>query len=187
MSASYVALLVLSIAAPLGVFDVFYFHLWKFRLFSRPASRAETGTHIARSVLIGAVALLLAHYEPRGAWFHAVAALLVLDFANNLLDVWLEDASRASLGGVPRLEYLIHVIGATASGAVGASFLVLGRGLGSLPTELHAGSVPPWLAWNAIGIGLGCLVIAAVESVLLVRSMGREVATLARSNVRAPT
>jgi hypothetical protein len=178
-SPSYVALLLLSIVAPLGAFDVLYFHMWKLRLASRRASRAETVTHVARSLLIGALAWILARFEPHGAWYVVVASLMALDFVNNLLDVWLEGPSRADLGGVPRLEYLIHVIGATASGAVTASFVVLGRGLVALPTELVEGAIPSWLAWNAQGIAVGCLVIAVVEGSLLARAIAQDMRTLA--------
>jgi len=171
---SQVVLTLLGIVAPIGAFDVLYFHVWKFRLFARPASRAETATHVVRSVLIGVVALLLAEYEPRGRWYLAVTALLALDFANTLLDVWLEPASRKDLGGVPRLEYLIHVIGATAGGAVLAAFVALGRGLATLPTELHPTTLPGFLVWNARAIAVGCLAFAGIESYLVLRALSRE-------------
>ena len=174
MTATHVALLLLCVVAPLGAFDVLYFHIWKFRLHARRSSHAETATHIVRSVLIGSLALTLARYEPRGAWFFVVAALLVLDFANNLLDVWLEDASRADLGGVPRPEYLIHIVGSTAGGAVTASFIILGRHLAALPTGLHASALPGWLVWNARSVAVGAFAMAILESCLVVRAMMRD-------------
>jgi hypothetical protein len=168
---AHLPLFLMALVAPIGAFDVLYFHIWKFRLFARPASRCETATHVARGLLVGAVVLVFANFEPRGAWFWLVAAAVVLDFANNVVDAALEPASRASLGGLPRCEYVVHVAGATMGGAVGALFLALFFALSRLPTELApARGLPAWLVLVADGIALGSIATALVEAALLLRA-----------------
>lgn len=167
-----VALVILTVAGPLGAFDVLYYHLYKFRLHARPESRGETVTHLVRGLLIGGVAILLALGEPHGAWFWAAAGLLIVDFANDVIDVLLEPASRKDLGGLPPLEYLTHVIGAAASGGATAAFLVLAWPWAQLPTELAPAShVPSWLAINGVVMGIGAILLAAFEATLMIRAL----------------
>ena len=98
-------------AAALGVgaLDGLYFHLWKFRLYARPQSRTEHLTHTARACLLGPI-LWLAFVAPR---LDALVALVAVDTAVVLADVWLENESRRDLGGIPRAEYLVHVVANT--------------------------------------------------------------------------
>ncbi|MFO0630374.1 MAG: hypothetical protein U0325_32760 [Polyangiales bacterium] len=174
MTPTFLPLVILAVVAPIGAFDALYFHVYRLRLFARPASRAETATHVARSLIVGVAALLLARYEPRGAWFFTLGALFALDFANNLLDVLLEPASRADLGGLPPMEYAIHVIGATASGAITGVFLAVGWPLARLPTALAPAALPAWLSLDATLVGVGGVALALLETVLLLRAAGRE-------------
>ena len=101
------------VVAPIGALDVLYFHIWKFRLYREPSARAETVTHLIRGFLFGAGAWLISSYRLDGAWFWAVAVVLLVDFVNEIADVALEGESRAPLGGLPTLESVIHIIGAT--------------------------------------------------------------------------
>jgi len=174
VSASYAPLLIMSIVAPIAAIDVLYFHLYKFRLHARRESQLETVTHLLRGVLFGAGAFLLTRYEPRGAWFWFVTAVIVLDFANNIADVLLEPRSRASLGGLPPLEYVIHIVGATASGVIGALWISHGHPLAALPTELaRPGELPAWLELNGHALVLGAVVMTVGEGALLFRAMAR--------------
>jgi hypothetical protein len=160
-SGSLVPLVLMTIVAPLGAFDVLYFHVWKFRLFARPGSRCETTTHVARGLLVGGVVLALANFEPRGAWFWLLAVAVVLDFVNNVVDAAVEPRSRAPLGGLPRCEYVVHIAGATMSGAVGALFLALDFTLSRLPTALPpVRGLPYWLVVDANAIAMGSIAVA---------------------------
>ena len=169
---THLAILLISIAAPIGAFDAIYYHIIKFRLASRPESRAETRTHIARGLVIGIAVLLLAHFEPRGLWFWAIAGLFAVDFFNSAIDAYLERDSRASLGGLPRLEYIIHLTGATFMGAIAVVFLTRGWHLGALETALVAPSqpLPAFMKINALAIALGSFALAAYEAAILIRS-----------------
>ena len=163
-------LVLLGIIAPVGAIDAVYFHLWRFRLAQRPESRAETVTHISRSLILGIVAVTLAFYDPRGAWYFAIAGLLAFDFVNNVVDAFLEGDSRKDLGGVPRAEYVIHIAGATWVGAASLAFVGIGWQHAFAPTELVAVSLPPMLVGNMVLVGVGSFALAAVEAALLLRA-----------------
>jgi hypothetical protein len=162
-------LLLISIAAPVGAFDVLYFHIYRYRLASRPESLAETFTHVLRGAIFGAVALTLTLYEPRGLWFWLVGGLFVLDFVNSLVDAFLERNARSAFGGLTRLEYVLHVAGATFMGAIALAFLVRGAPAASLATELASRqlAVPPPMAIGGYLTALGALVLAAYEAAVL--------------------
>lgn len=166
-------LVLLSVIAPVGAIDALYFHVWTFRLAERPESRLETLTHIARSVVLGIVALTLALYEPRGAWFFAIAALLVLDFGNNLVDAALEGDSRKDLGGLPPLDYAIHIAGATWVGAASLAYVVIGLPTATAATELAPAALPGWLVANAAVIGVGAFALATLEAGLMCSAVCR--------------
>lgn len=175
-SPAFLPLVMMSIVAPIGAVDVLYFHIWKFRLHARAESRAETATHIVRELLMAVVVFLLANYEPRGGWFLIVAAAMAFDVVNNVADVALEPASRARVGGLPRAEYVIHIIGATAGGAFSAGYVAvaLGLGLATAPTLLGpAHGLPSWLVWNANALAVGSVALAVLEAFLLVRALPR--------------
>lgn len=160
-------LLLISVLAPIGAFDSLYFHLWRFRLATRPESRVETATHVARSLILGIVALTLAFYEPRGSWVLALAGLLGLDFVNNLVDTSLEGGSRASLGGLPQGEYVLHIASASLAGATTLAFVVVGAPHLDAPAQLVAATLPDWLFGNVIVVGIGALALATLETALM--------------------
>jgi hypothetical protein len=181
-SPAFLPLVLMSIAAPLGAIDVLYFHMWKFRLYARAESRAETVTHIVRQLLVAGVVLMVARYEPRGTWFWVIMVGMGLDVVNNIIDVTLEPASRRGIGGLPRLEYVIHIVGATASGAFAAAYtaLALAHGFADAPTSLdRAQGLPSWIVWNASAVSAGGVALAVLETVLLVRALPRRSANAA--------
>jgi hypothetical protein len=94
----------------LGAVDLFYFHLWKYKLHIRPESRYEHKLHMAFAFLMVPLAFLL-YYQNFGGWalwagvFFVVAAL-----GTELADVFSENDSRASIGGLSTQEYALHVV-----------------------------------------------------------------------------
>ncbi len=174
MSPTVAPLAIMSVAAPLAAIDVLYFHIYKFRLHAHRASQLETVTHLMRALLFGIAAFLLTHHEPHGAWFWAITGLVAADFLNNLADVILEPKSRAALGGLPPLEYVIHIVGATASGVIAGVWVIGAWPLASLPTELAPpGDVPAWLATNGHGLYAGAAAMLIGEAALLIRALLR--------------
>jgi hypothetical protein len=96
-------------ALAVGALDGLYFHLWKFRLHARRQSRSEHVMHTVRACLLGPI-LWLAFVAPR---LDLLVALVAIDTAVVIADVWLETASRRDLGGIPRAEYVVHVVANT--------------------------------------------------------------------------
>jgi hypothetical protein len=171
MTDMHIATWLLFLAGPVGAIDVIYFHLWKFRLYSRPQSRAEELTHIIRGVMVPAVFAVLLIGRPEGTLYWIVAALFFLDTLNSLLDVMIEPRSRAPIG-VPPQELAIHFIGTTMMGASWATYMIAGWATRSAPSALirwPPGTFPPWLpslAWGALAFGV---VLVLVETMLVVR------------------
>jgi hypothetical protein len=162
-------LLILLAVAPIGALDVVYFHLHKFRLYRRRQSRREEMTHLLRGALfpLGLGLLLVGH--PEGAWFWVVAALFAIELVNSLVDISLEPQSR-SPEGVPRLELVIHSLGATMMGAAASSYLLLEWPSAALATGIRphpADALPGWMLLAgtltvAIAVGLFVLEAALV-------------------------
>ena len=175
MNSLAVPLMIFAVAAPLGALDVLYFHIYRFRLYSRRASALEMATHLVRGALFAVVAFILFHYRPSGAWFWFVGALMVLDFVNTLADVLVEPASRRDLGGVPLPELAIHVFGMTAGGAVIGTYFVLGWPLHAEPTALTPAqlALPAWAAWQAWVLPTSAAALTALEGGLMFHSRSK--------------
>lgn len=109
-------------ASMIGAIDVFWFHLWRLRLYRQPASSAEEATHLAgyAAFIAIAAALLSADnpHEVRGLVLGLFTIYLVVTAA----DVLLERSSRSPLGGLPSLEYLLHVLVVFGIGGAAATF-----------------------------------------------------------------
>ncbi|HLL84876.1 MAG TPA: hypothetical protein VK420_19560, partial [Longimicrobium sp.] len=94
----------------LGAFDVVYFHMWRGRLQARPECQREVLWHTARHLIYALQFLWVANVRFHGAALGLLAALYAADVFVALADVWEEKTSRAPQGGLPRGEYLMHVV-----------------------------------------------------------------------------
>ncbi len=152
----------------LGAFDVIYFHLYKFRLFDRAESVGEEITHLLRAVLfliIGAV-LTFSDGSPLARWI--ILGAFFLDLVNNAIDVLLEKRSRASVGGLPSAEYLIHILATFTLGIIATSFFWLSNQSGFAPIELT-----PHRLVRAVGSLLIGALLLLFESTLFFRAIRR--------------
>lgn len=106
--------------------DGFYFHLYKYRLYSRPASRKEHLLHTVNSALLPPQIFLMFCARPQGAWLWVTAVLAIVILGIEIWDVICEPASRASLGGLTPAESAMHFfMGVTRSAYVIAFFAPL--------------------------------------------------------------
>src|SRR5688500_1833412 len=94
----------------LGAVDLFYYHLWKYRLHTRPESRYEHKLHMAFAFLMVPVAMLLHYQNLGGIALWAAVFFVAAALSTELLDVFSENDSRASLGGLSTGEYALHVV-----------------------------------------------------------------------------
>ena len=163
-----VAFELLSLATLIGVIDVLYFHLYRFRLYDQPGSNAEELTHLLRAAIFAAVVALIAFSNGSPLARQALLVLAGLDLVNNIADVTLEKRSRAPLGGLPTAEYLLHIVGTFLVGLAVAAvwFQSSPAGFVPLPDE-------PWYQWRAMGTVVGGVGLLGIEAWLWIRSLAR--------------
>jgi hypothetical protein len=136
-------LMILTAAGAIGAVDVLYFHLYRFRLFAQDGSVAEEVTHLCRHAIFLALVALLSGGTPSPAIDNVILGLFAVDMVNSIADVLLERRSRDRLGGLPSIEYLVHIVSTFAMGLAVASYILL-RGtplpapVGLLAWQVHA-------------------------------------------------
>jgi hypothetical protein len=160
-----VASLLIAIGA-LGAFDCAWFHHRHARLGRTPETRREAWIHVARGVVYALQFAFVARFEPGGAWVVALGALFVADVSIAVADVLEEPRSRAAQGGLPRGEYLTHIV---LSVMVGVYLHGVGReavGWWQLPTDLRlvAGRLPAAMVAVLDVMAVGSLALAALEA-----------------------
>jgi len=151
-------------ASMLGAFDVFYFHLYRLRLFRQPGSVHEEITHLVGYAMFVAIAVALLTAEDATAARGLVLGLFGLNLVVTAADVVLERSSRAPLGGLPSLEYLLHVVVTFGIGAAAATFWWTTR---TGTATVLAGSD----RMRVIGSIVFTTVLLVVEGILLTRAM----------------
>jgi hypothetical protein len=165
-----VPLVLLLAMAFIGSIDGAYYHTYKFALYRQPSARLETVTHVIRAFALAFTVLVLTSGIPVGRWFWVVAAVFAVDFIDDIVDVAIEPRSRAPLGGLPPLEYLIHMIVMALSGGVWVSFLVAGWASRDQPTALVPHALPWIIVWTARGVAVGAILMGASDAIRLVRA-----------------
>jgi len=109
-------------ASAIGSLDVGWWHLYRFRLYRQPGSVLEEITHLVSYGLFLAIALVLLAADDAAQVRWLVLGLFAANLTVTTVDVLAEPASRAPLGGLPRLEYLVHILAVCAVGAAAATF-----------------------------------------------------------------
>lgn len=163
--------LILLAAGPIGAIDVVWFHLVKFKLYSRPQSIREEVTHIARGVFFPLGLGVLLYGRPEGWWFWLIVAVFAIELVNSLVDITLEPASREP-DRVPGPELVVHYVGATLMGAAGASYLLFEWGAGSRPTNLaphELDAISPWIVPMGYFMVIVAVALVATEATLFAR------------------
>lgn len=125
ITSSWILLLFLG----LSIFDGIYYHLWKFRLQEREDSKFEHITHTLRAILFIPATVLIYWMGVKGLLLWTAIIVLAFDLITEVVDILNERSSRATLGGLPSGEYLVHIMLTTLRVAA----LVLA--FAALPTE----------------------------------------------------
>jgi len=159
-------LMILGGAGAIGAIDVLYFHLYRFRLFAHDGCVAEEITHLCRhAIFLGLLALLSAG-TPSRIVDQVIIGLFALDMVNSVIDVLLERRSRERLGGLPSVEYMLHILSTFGMGLAVASYAFL-RGSPSLPAPVGM------LAWQVRATFAVGLIIFLTEGVIFARVLMR--------------
>jgi hypothetical protein len=85
----------------LAMFDGFYLHLIRYKLYAHPESRNEHIFHTIRAMLFPLIVGFL-YLETSDMAFYIGMAIVLVDIGILGLDAYVEKDSRAFMGGLPR-------------------------------------------------------------------------------------
>src|SRR5215469_4900238 len=161
----------LLIAGHVGFFDVLYFHHYRFKLYARVESQREVLLHALRHLIYGAQFLIISNLRFRGSALMLLVLLYLADACVAWLDAWEETASRRSLGGLARGEYLMHIV---LSFLIGAYLLSVFQATWPdrlLPTAILVAPPPVPIVFRLLmnAMGLGALAFSARDLTRWVR------------------
>jgi hypothetical protein len=158
----------------LGAADILCFHMLAHGLRAHPPARFELVTHFLRGPTYAVLFALVPNFAFHGAWFGVLLGVLAFDLAISIADFWCEPESRRALGGLPRGEYVLHVLLAMFFGALVLAVVDEGAAGWSEPTALvWLSDGPPALLRVVLG-GMAPLVLATgLLDLAAVRRLGR--------------
>jgi hypothetical protein len=164
MTSAFYLLLVIG---HLGAFDVVYFHIYKCKLNQRPECQVEVIWHTARHLIYALQFLCIANLRFHGWALLLLAAIYVADVFIAWSDVWEETASRRNQNGLPRAEYMMHIM---LTFMVGCYILLVGQNV--WPDRLLPAAVivdPPHVPFALrlymSGMGMGALGMFVHDSI----------------------
>lgn len=177
MEIAFITMIVLlSLFAILGMYDGFYLHIYKYRLYDHKESRNEHLTHTVRGILFPVI-LYCCYLTSSPGWFFAGLAVLGLDIIVTVVDAYMESDSRTFMGGLPRGEYIIHLLVNGFHFAAIAVFIVIkvrmtndGITLMSDFSQVESYPVFIWLVKNLIP---GAIIMAILHILVYVPSTAR--------------
>lgn len=104
----FVASVLLLLFSILAIYDGFYLHILKYRLYEHRESRLEHLTHLIRAFIFPLILLFLyLRTDTIGFWIGTV--FVFLDLIVLGIDAYMEGESRVFMGGLPRWEYILHL------------------------------------------------------------------------------
>ena len=166
-------LVFLNIFMLVGTVDLFYYHIWKYKLHARPESRYEHKLHMAFAFLMVPIAYLLYYQDLGGYGLWVAVFFVVAALTTEMLDVFSEGDSRASLGGLTTGEYSIHVA-ATIFKVASFAFMFAAKPAAAwqLSSPVFLGS-HGWLAEAiALQVVIGSGLVGVLHAVLLTKRIG---------------
>lgn len=172
-----IAIVLLILFALLGLYDGFYLHIFKYKLYENPASRNEHITHTIRGILFPGILYFLYLRQDCTACFYIGMAFVLADIATLFADAWLEKDSRDFMGGLPRWEYIIHLFVNGFHFASIAVFLVIklnmtDNGL-EFRSDFSAVSNYPAFVWLVTNLIPGGIFMALLHITVLFPSSAR--------------
>lgn len=117
------AFYLLTIAGLVGSYDVLYYHIYKLKLYKQHDAMWENVTHAIRALLFAVMILTVMHVRCTGWWWLVYPILLAIEVTNTMTDAILEPKTRKSMGGLPPVEYYLHIFLSIVTGAALASII----------------------------------------------------------------
>lgn len=93
----------------LALFDGLYLHLIRYKLHEHKESRNEHISHTIRAILFPIILYVLYLGNSDGAFYIGVI-VIIIDILVLGADAYMEKDSRAFMGGLPRWEYILHLM-----------------------------------------------------------------------------
>lgn len=151
-----------------GSVDLFYYHIWKYKLHTRQESRYEHKLHMVFAFLMVPIAFLLYYQDLGGYALWAAVFFVVAALGTEMLDVFTENDSRASLGGLTTGEYSIHVA-ATILKVASFAFMFAAKPAAAweLSAPIVLGSHGSMAEMMALQVMIGSGVVGILHLVLL--------------------
>lgn len=151
-----------------GAVDLFYFHIWKYKLHTRPESRYEHKLHMAFAFLTVPLAYFLYYQDFGGYALWAAVFFVVAALSTEMLDVLSEGDSRASIGGLTTGEYSLHVA-ATILKVASFAFMFAAKPVAawSLDSPISLGSYGTIAEATAIQIMVGSFIVGLLHLALM--------------------
>ena len=94
----------------LALFDSVFLHLYKYRLYEHKESKFEHLTHTIRALLFTGILISLFINIEDNSLFLLGAAFVIADIITLIIDAYVEKDRRSFMGGLPRWEYIIHML-----------------------------------------------------------------------------
>lgn len=105
-----ISIVLLTAYSLLALFDGVFLHLYKYRLYEHKESKFEHLTHTIRAILFTGILISLFINIENNSLFLFGAILVVADIITLIVDAYVEKDSRTFMGGLPRWEYIIHLL-----------------------------------------------------------------------------
>ncbi|MBK9154930.1 MAG: hypothetical protein IPM25_12055 [Chloracidobacterium sp.] len=163
-----------------GAVDLFYFHIWKYKLHTRPESRYEHKLHMTFAFLMVPLTFLLYYQDFGGIALWGAVFFVGAAIGTEMLDVLTEGDSRASLGGLTTGEYAFHVA-ATILKIASFAFMFASKPATAwgVSSEVYLGSY----GWMGEMIAIKVMVGSFAVGVLHLALLNHKVAALDCKNV----
>lgn len=155
--------------ALVAMVDGAYFHIYKYKLHTRPESIVEHFTHTLRAATMAISAVLLFAINVGGLLLWAACTLIALDLGIETWDVLIERRSRAGIGGLSSAEYLSHahaILLYAASYALVLAAKPAGAFSSGAPLILPK-AYPAAISWLGWVVAVGAVVTTIQHLVLL--------------------
>lgn len=120
-----ISIILLTLFALLGLYDGFYLHIFKYKLYEHRESHTEHVMHTIRGILFPAILYFLYLKNDCTTSFYIGMGLVLTDILTLGVDAFVEKDSRVFMGGLPRWEYIVHLFVNGFHFAAIAVFLVI--------------------------------------------------------------
>ena len=153
----------LFILGVLGGLDVLFFHSIAHGIRHHSDARTELILHSLRGPVYGLLFWIVPNVMLLGAYWWALVGVLTIDFLITVFDFAVERRSREKLGGLPTVEYILHLLMAVVFGAFVMAIWSGTTGWRAFPSSISYSPANVWWPIRALAL----MAISVIVSGLL--------------------